>query len=163
MIIEDLRLFAERIRRRDAKEGVNLGFIGGCTAALMVWFYQHTRLRNPSAYGKVLRFFRWGRTNDKSPLVRCSEQFHLLRADQKQIVSLQSLHKDPPAEPSTPSMPQHGISPLSARNMDLSDALTMVDKVVGDSTTVIQSKEEDNKSHNKIIKKPIALRGGANA
>ncbi|KAK1314287.1 hypothetical protein QJS10_CPA06g00902 [Acorus calamus] len=84
MIIEDLRLFAERIRRRDAREGVSLGYIGGYTAALMVWFYEHTQLRNPSAYGKVPRFFRWGRTNDKSPLVRCSEQFHLLRADQEQ-------------------------------------------------------------------------------
>ncbi|KAK1325951.1 hypothetical protein QJS10_CPA01g01506 [Acorus calamus] len=64
-----MRLFAERIRHRDAREGVSLGYIGGCTAALMVWFYEHTRLRNPSAYGKVPRFFRWGRTNDKSPLV----------------------------------------------------------------------------------------------
>ncbi|KAK1319762.1 hypothetical protein QJS10_CPB04g01579 [Acorus calamus] len=137
----------------------------------MVWFYEHTRLRNPSAYGKVPRFFRWGRTNDKSPLVRYSEQFHLLTADQvdpeltigqqekhlfklheealKQIASLQSVHKDPPAEPSTPSMPQHGISPLSARNMDLSEALAVIEKVVGDSTAVIQSKEEDKKSHKK--------------
>ncbi|KAK1278196.1 hypothetical protein QJS04_geneDACA014414 [Acorus gramineus] len=82
MIIEDLRLFAERIRRRDAGEGVSLGYIGGCTAALMVWFYEHTRLQNSLAYGKVPRFFRWGRTNNKSPLVRCSEQFHLLTADQ---------------------------------------------------------------------------------
>ncbi|KAK1309281.1 hypothetical protein QJS10_CPA09g00764 [Acorus calamus] len=36
MIIEDLRLFAERIRRRVAREGVSLGYIGGCTTALMV-------------------------------------------------------------------------------------------------------------------------------
>ncbi|KAK1309277.1 hypothetical protein QJS10_CPA09g00762 [Acorus calamus] len=36
MIIEDLRLFAERIRCRDARERVSLGYIGGCTAALMV-------------------------------------------------------------------------------------------------------------------------------
>ncbi|KAK1308733.1 hypothetical protein QJS10_CPA09g00996 [Acorus calamus] len=140
MIIEDLRLFAERIRRRDAREGVSLGYIGGCTATLMVWFYEHTQLRNPSAYEKVPRFFRWGRTNDKNPLVRFSEQFHLLIADQKQIFSLQSVHKNPPAKPSTPSMPQHGISPLSARNMDLSEALAVVDKVVGDSTAVIQTR-----------------------
>ncbi|KAK1313382.1 hypothetical protein QJS10_CPA06g01388 [Acorus calamus] len=75
MIIEDLRLFVERIRRRDAREGVSLGYIGGCTTVLMVWFYEHTRLRNPSAYEKVSRFFRWGRTNDKSPLVRCLNNF----------------------------------------------------------------------------------------
>ncbi|KAK1309276.1 hypothetical protein QJS10_CPA09g00763 [Acorus calamus] len=53
-------------------------------------------------------------------------------------------------------MPQHGISPLSARNMDLSEALAVVDKVVGDSTAVIQSKKEDMKNHKKTIKKPIA-------
>ncbi|KAK1298274.1 hypothetical protein QJS10_CPB14g01177 [Acorus calamus] len=52
----------------------------------------------------------------------------------KQIVSLQSVHKDPPAEPSTPSMPQHGISSLSARNMDMSETLAVVDKVVENST-----------------------------
>ncbi|KAK1301446.1 hypothetical protein QJS10_CPB12g00554 [Acorus calamus] len=52
--------------------------MAGCTAALMacnmksimqVWFYEHTRLRTPSAYGLVPRFFRWGRMNDKSSLL----------------------------------------------------------------------------------------------
>ncbi|KAK1279138.1 hypothetical protein QJS04_geneDACA018809 [Acorus gramineus] len=262
MIIEDLRLFAKRIRRRDTREGVSLGYIGGCTAALM------------------------GRTNDKSPLVRCFEQFHLLTANQvdpelnigqqeehlfrpheealvleklkmgiiqrrikegiiegkgkrklvevaeesrgkkkreeekkgeesgeeeskgkkkreqeakrgeevlikelrkqnnqlqhevqrfnkcmqtmkvdhglliqnlqKQIASLQSVHKDPPAEPSTLSMPQQGISPLSNRNMDLSEALAVVDNVVGDSTSVIKSKNEVKKPPKKPTKKTIA-------
>ncbi|KAK1325952.1 hypothetical protein QJS10_CPA01g01507 [Acorus calamus] len=79
----------------------------------------------------------------------------LIQNLQKQIASLQSVYKDPPAEPSTPSMPQLGISPLSAGNMDLSEALAVVDKVVGDSTAVIQRKEEDKKSHKKTIKKPI--------
>ncbi|KAK1296845.1 hypothetical protein QJS10_CPB15g01473 [Acorus calamus] len=39
-------------------------------------------LKSPSVYGLVPRFFRWGRMNDKSPLFRCSEQFHLLRIEQ---------------------------------------------------------------------------------
>ncbi|KAK1297241.1 hypothetical protein QJS10_CPB15g00915 [Acorus calamus] len=78
-------------KQRDARAGVNQGYIARCTTALMacniknimlVWFYEHTRLRSPSAYRIVPRFFQWGRMNDKSLLFRCSGQFHLLRAEQ---------------------------------------------------------------------------------
>ncbi|KAK1286812.1 hypothetical protein QJS10_CPB20g00908 [Acorus calamus] len=83
MLMEDLRLFSQRIRRRDAGEvGVSLGYISGCTAALMVWFYEHSRMRKPSAYGLFPRMVRWVRSEDKSPLVRLSEKFHLLTAEQ---------------------------------------------------------------------------------
>ncbi|KAK1283090.1 hypothetical protein QJS10_CPB21g00871 [Acorus calamus] len=76
-----LKRFSERIRQRDAeKEGVPLGYVGGCTVA--VWFYEHTRLRRLSAYGKVPRMFRWGRLDDKGFLIRCLEKFYLLTEEE---------------------------------------------------------------------------------
>ncbi|KAK1321415.1 hypothetical protein QJS10_CPA03g01125 [Acorus calamus] len=292
MLMEDLRLFSQRIRRRDAGEvGVSLGYISGCTAALMVWFYEHTRMHKPSAYDLFPRMLRWVRSEDKSPLVRLSEKFHLLTAEQvypellirqdeehlfrpheakliadklnmkaiekrrmeegmmmskgkrkllemaeerkgkkkkekeeeksevaeekkgkkkkeaeeekrgevgeskemlvkelrkqnnqlqqelqrlnkrmqtmkvdhgffvhslqKQIDSLQSGAKDPAAEPSTPSMAPQGMSPLSDRNMDLSEALTMIDKVVRDSTSAIDNTKEMASKEIPEKKKPV--------
>ncbi|KAK1301677.1 hypothetical protein QJS10_CPB12g00744 [Acorus calamus] len=82
---------------------------------------------------------------------------HLFRPHEEAL-HLQSAHKDPPAEPSTPSMSHQGISPLSDRNKDLSEALTMVDKVVGTPLCDLKHKGREG-TPKKTLKKTVATTG----
>ncbi|KAK1315245.1 hypothetical protein QJS10_CPA06g01204 [Acorus calamus] len=63
------------------------------------------------------------------------------KRDFKQIAS-----GDPSAGPSSPSMPDQEISPLSERDMEISETLAMVEKVVEDSTFVVLKKKKDKKT-----------------